>query len=128
MGHRVLICDDAGFVREILSKALLELGYEVVGEARDGQEAIEMALNTRPDIILMDFVLPVKSGAEASVEIRSHLPQVRIVAMSTVDEEFLRFKATEAGCDSWMAKPFSKALLKDTLAQFFNSSREVQNG
>lgn len=126
---KILICDDAGFVREILRQALTELGHVVVGEARDGAEVIEQARALQPDAILMDLVLPLKNGAEASQEIREAVPSAKIVILSTVEPAFLEAKAREVGCDACLAKPFSKASLKAVLEKLGgNKNREARSG
>lgn len=125
---RVLLCDDAGFVREILSQAVRELGHEVIGEARDGFEVIDRAVQLKPDVILMDLVLPLKNGAEAAMDIRRMLPGIKIVAISTVDEEFLKRKALDTGCDAYISKPFTKAQLKLVFSQLGSGQSEVKSG
>lgn len=107
MAFRVLIVDDAGFIRQILASLLSELGCHVIGEARNGAEAVTRALSLKPDLIFMDMVLPGKNGAEASQDILDALPGVRIVAMSTTDEEIVRLKAEAAGCIRFLDKPFN---------------------
>ena len=128
MALKVMICDDAGFVREILTQAILELGHQVVGEARDGVEAVRIALKLKPDVVLMDLVLPLKNGAEAARDIKAGLESVKIVVLSTVDEDFLRSKAEEIGCDAYLPKPFTKMQLKVILDLFGARRREAQNG
>jgi two-component system chemotaxis response regulator CheY len=115
MALKVLVVDDAGFVRQILVSFLMELGCEVVGEARTGTEAIERAKVTKPDLIFMDMVLPEKNGAEAAIEILEARPQSRIVAMSTANEDIVRQRANEAGCIRFMEKPFQKESVKKLL-------------
>lgn len=115
MALKVLVVDDAGFVRQILVSFLMELGCEVVGEARTGTEAIERAKVTKPDLIFMDMVLPEKNGAEAAIEILESRPQSRIVAMSTANEDIVRQRANEAGCIRFMEKPFQKESVKKLL-------------
>lgn len=104
---RLIVVDDAPFIREIVRHALEKVGsIVVVGEAGDGEEAIALALKTRPDVILMDIVMPKKSGIEATKEILEQLPETRIVAFSTADQELMVMRAIEAGCCSFMEKPF----------------------
>ena len=128
MSLKVLICDDAGFVREILTQVVSELGHHVVGEARDGVEVIKLAKKLSPDVILMDMILPLKNGAEAAKDIKVLFPKIVIVAVSTNDESFLKQKAKEAGCEGFLEKPFSKAEIKSVLDRAQKRNREVQNG
>lgn len=115
MALKVLVVDDAGFVRQILVSLLMDLGCEVVGEARHGVEAVERARVTKPDVIFMDMVLPQKNGAEAAIDILEQQPTCRIIAMSTATEDVVRRRATEAGCIRFMAKPFQRESLLEIL-------------
>lgn len=107
MGIKLVIVDDAPFIREVLRHTLQSSGMEVVGEARDGAEAVEVVTKTRPQVVLMDIVMPVKSGIEATVEILKKLPKTRIVACSTVDQSSMVMRALEAGCCHYITKPFT---------------------
>lgn len=123
MGLRVLIVDDAGFIRQILAGLLVDLGCEVVGEARNGTEAVERAALLKPDLIFMDMVLPVKNGAEACQEILDANPTCQVIAMSTATEDVVRAKAEAAGCAHFLVKPFNKEALKNLLQKFGGSTR-----
>lgn len=103
---KVLIVDDAAFIREVLSQLLVKQGFEVIGEAVNGVEAINMAREHKPDIIIMDIVMPEKSGIQATQEILSELPETKIVACSTEGSEAMVTKALEAGCCDFIVKPF----------------------
>ena len=102
----ILIADDAPFIREIVRTIASNNGIDLIGEAADGEEAVEMALRLRPDVILMDIVMPRKSGIEATKEILKQIPDARIIAFSTADQDLLATRALEAGCRSFVAKPF----------------------
>ena len=128
MTLKVLICDDAGFVREILTQAVLELGHQVVAEARDGVEVVQLAKKFSPDVIFMDLILPHKNGTEATKDIKAENPRIQVIAISTNDEGFLKRKAKEAGCEGFLVKPFSKAEIKMILDRVSRQNREVKNG
>jgi DNA-binding NarL/FixJ family response regulator len=81
---------------------------EIIGEAEDGQEAVALALRLRPDVILMDIVLPLKNGIDAAKEIISLIANQKVVAFSTNDTESIVMKALEAGCVSFLPKPFQR--------------------
>lgn len=106
MSKRVLIVDDAAFVREVLTQILLKHGFEVCGEAQNGTEAVEMALSKKPDLILMDIVMPIKSGIQATEEILKTNPHLPIIACSTEGSEAMVTKAIDAGCVDFVVKPF----------------------
>jgi two-component system chemotaxis response regulator CheY len=112
---RILVVDDAPFIRELIRAMLEARGHEIVAEAIDGDMAVELALKLRPDIILMDLIMPKKSGVEASREIISAWPDANIIAVSTADHESLLVKAVEAGCRRFVAKPFQKDEIIDVI-------------
>ena len=103
---RLLVVDDAPFIREIVRHAIRSTDIEIVGEAEDGAEAIALARELNPDVILMDIVLPKKSGIDATREILAENPSIRVVAFSTNDHETIVMKALDAGCCSFIVKPF----------------------
>lgn len=103
---RLAVADDAPFIREIVRFIAEKNGIEIVGEASDGIEAVELALRARPDVMLMDIIMPNKSGIEAAKEILAQLPDLRIIAFSTTDQETVVMRALEAGCCSFLVKPF----------------------
>lgn len=124
MSVRLLVADDAPFIQEIIKHLVEKTGIQIVGEAYDGNEAVEIALRTKPDVILMDIVMPKKSGLEAAREILKKLPRTRIIACSTVNNETLVMRAVEAGCCDFVTKPFSG----QALLQVIKSSRAALEG
>ncbi|MES2768535.1 MAG: response regulator [Bdellovibrionota bacterium] len=106
MSQKVLIVDDAAFVREVLTQILQKHGFEVIGEAQNGTEAVEMAASLKPDLILMDIVMPVKSGIQATEEILKTNPKMPIIACSTEGSEAMISRAIGAGCVDFVVKPF----------------------
>jgi two-component system chemotaxis response regulator CheY len=103
---KVLIVDDAPFIRDILSRILIRAGHEVVGEAVDGVQAVTMAFDLCPDLIIMDIVMPNKSGLQATKEIKAKMPDLKVIACSTVDQENMMMKAMESGAVEFIHKPF----------------------
>jgi two-component system chemotaxis response regulator CheY len=107
MKARVLIVDDAPFIREILAQLILKAGYEIAGQAHDGEEAVTLCLKLKPEIVFLDIVLPQKNGIQVAADILRALPQTKIIATSSGDNEVIIQKAIEAGCCDFVAKPFS---------------------
>jgi two-component system chemotaxis response regulator CheY len=114
---RLLVVDDAPFIREIVRHAIRSSEIVIVGEAEDGVEAVTLAAELNPDVILMDIVLPQKSGIDASREILAANPSIRIVAFSTNDHETIVLKAIDAGCCSFIVKPFQSDQLIHAIEQ-----------
>lgn len=117
----VLIADDAPFIREILRKIFLKLGHSVLAEAENGVEAVAQAQKHNPDLIVMDIVMPLKSGIEATIEIKKVLPHIKIIACSTLDQETMLLKVMEAGADGFINKPFDVKQIQNILDKLNNS-------
>lgn len=102
---RVLLVDDHGMVRRGL-RGFLELldDIEIVGEAENGQQGLEAARRLRPDVVLMDIVMPVLDGIEATAAIKAELPDVEIVALTSFVEEAKVNAALEAGASGFILK------------------------
>ncbi|MCB0408058.1 MAG: response regulator [Bdellovibrionales bacterium] len=117
MSIRVLIVDDAPFIREVLRGSLQSANFEVVGEAQNGTDAVRLFSELHPDLVLMDIIMPKMSGIDATKEILQIDPSAKVVACSTVDDEQMMNRAIEAGCVKYITKPFEKNVLINTLKQ-----------
>ena len=106
MGKRVLVVDDAIFMRAMLRDIFSGAGYDVVGEACHGLEAIERYKELKPDLTTMDVVMPLKNGIEATKEILKFDPKAVIVMCSALGQESLVMEAIEAGASDFIVKPF----------------------
>ena len=109
MTARVLIVDDALFMRTMLRNIFVESGFEVVGEAGNGNEAVEKYRALGPDLTTMDIVMPEKSGIEALKQIVALDPRARVVMCSALGQESLIIEALEAGARDFIVKPFKPA-------------------
>jgi len=104
--RRVLIAEDEALIRLDLAEMLRDEGYQVVGEAGDGQEAVDLAESLRPDLVIMDVKMPRRDGIDAAAEIAAKriAPVVLLTAFSQRD---LVEKARDAGAMAYLVKPFS---------------------
>lgn len=107
MGIKLVIVDDAPFIREVMRNIFLHSSIEVVGEASNGIEALQVVKETLPDVVIMDIVMPQMNGVEAAEKLMQLFPQLKVIACSTMDQEFMMLKALEAGCCSFILKPFT---------------------
>ena len=119
MNKRILVIEDTEDNRRILRDLLSASGYEVI-EATDGATGVAMALDHRPDLILMDIQIPVLDGYEAARRIKAapstrHIPIVAVTSYALVGDEP---KTREAGCDGYVAKPFSPRQLLGKVREF----------
>ncbi|HEX8157287.1 MAG TPA: response regulator transcription factor [Solirubrobacteraceae bacterium] len=102
---RLLVADDHGIMRSGLRLLLgRQPDMEVVAEASDGIEAVQMALRVRPDICVMDVAMPRMTGLQATVEIRAHAPDVSVLVLSMHDDERYLFEALQAGAAGYVLK------------------------
>jgi len=104
---KVLIVDDAAFMRLNL-KNILKEEYEIIGEAKDGKEAVEMYQELEPDIVTMHITMPVMDGLEAIKVIRDIDPDARIVVCSAMGQQKMIIEAIEAGAKDFIVKPFKE--------------------
>jgi two-component system chemotaxis response regulator CheY len=105
MSKRVLVVDDAIFMRAMLKDIFSNAGFEVVGEACHGLEAIERYKELKPDLTTMDIVMPLKNGIEATKEIIKQDPKAVIIMCSALGQESLVMEAIEAGASDFVVKP-----------------------
>lgn len=113
---KLLIVDDAPFIREIVKHIVAkDETIETIGEAENGVDAIAKASDLKPDIILMDIVMPQKSGIQATQEILAENPNIKIISCSTLDKDLLADKAKNAGCVDHVQKPFKSEELIEIL-------------
>lgn len=106
MAKKVLIVDDAIFMRNMLKDIFASGGFEVAGEASNGLEAVEKYKGLKPDLTTMDIVMPFKSGIEATREIIKFDTNAVIVMCSALGQESLVMEAIEAGASDFIVKPF----------------------
>ena len=114
---RVLIADDASFMRQMIRDIIEPEGYEVVGEASDGVEVVEKFRALRPDLVMMDIVMPKRSGIDAVRTIRSEDGGATIVMCSALGQETLVMEAIQAGAKDFIVKPFKPDAVIATLAK-----------
>jgi len=106
MAKRVLIVDDASFMRNMLREILVEAGYQVVGEASHGVEAVQRHRELKPDLTTMDIVMPYRNGVDATRDIVRADAQARVVICSALGQEAQVLEALEAGAADFLVKPF----------------------
>ena len=113
---RVLVADDQALIRRGMTLMLsVESDIEVVGQAIDGVEAVEMAERLRPDVVLMDLHMPRKGGVAATREIMLSLPHTHVLVLTTLDADELVFEAVRAGAHAYLLKDASEDELLETV-------------
>ena len=114
---RILVADDASFMRMMIRESVEEEGYEVVGEATDGVEAMDLFHELHPDIVTMDIVMPRRSGIDAVRGIIEVDSSAKIVMCSALGQETLVKESLEAGALNFIVKPFKPDDVLETLRQ-----------
>lgn len=106
MSNKVLVVDDAAFMRMMIKDILRKGGYEVVGEAEDGAKAIEKYKELNPDLVTMDITMPDMDGIAAVKEIRKINPNAVIIMCSAMGQQAMVIDAIQAGARDFVVKPF----------------------
>lgn len=112
---RVLLADDHRILRDGIRRGLESAGEDVVGEADNGEEAVDMARSLRPDVVLMDLSMPVLDGVAATRRITEEMPEVKIVVLTMHDDPQRTRAALEAGATGYLTKGTSFGDVLDTL-------------
>jgi DNA-binding NarL/FixJ family response regulator len=120
---RVLIADDHTMVREGLRWALEHAGIDVVGEAADGEEAVDMAEQFHPDVVLMDLSLPVLSGVAATKRIRTLVPDSSVLVLSMLSDETAVSSALGAGAGGYLVKDCTTSEIVDAVNRVADGER-----
>ncbi len=115
MGKKVLIVDDAAFMRMLLKDIITKAGFEVVGEASNGKEAVEKYKELKPDIVTMDITMPEMNGIEAVKEIKKIDPNAKIIMVSAMGQQAMVIEAIQAGAKDFIVKPFQPARVIEAL-------------
>lgn len=115
MNKKVMIVDDAVFMRNIIRKNLEQCGELSITEAKDGEEAVECFKAAKPDLVLLDITMPGKSGLEVLDEILHIDPAVKIIMCSAMGQERMITKAIEKGASEFIIKPFKSEEFQKTV-------------
>ena len=103
---KILIVDDATFMRTLLKDILSKGNYDVVGEATNGVEAVSLYSELGPDLVTMDITMPEKNGLEALQEIMSSHPNAKIIMCSAMGQQAMVLEAIKSGAKDFVVKPF----------------------
>ncbi len=114
---RLLVVDDHDMLREALVELLDQAGFEVVGQGADGADAVALAKQLQPDVVLMDLRMPVLSGLDAAPLIKEACPATQVVLLSAFESPALEQQAEEAGCFAYLVKGGTPGNLRQVLHQ-----------
>ena len=103
---KILIVDDAAFMRMMIKDILSKNGYEVVGEAENGAVAVNKYAEVKPDLVLMDITMPEKDGIQALKEIRANDGNAKVIMCSAMGQQAMVIESIQAGAKDFIVKPF----------------------
>jgi two-component system chemotaxis response regulator CheY len=115
---RLLIVDDALFMRKRIREIAESAGWEIAGEAEDGEQAVAIYQQEKPDLVTLDIVMPKLDGVSALKKLMQHDPQARVVMVSAVNQKPKLIECIQAGAIDFIVKPFNQAMLRE----FFEKS------
>ncbi|MCM3665619.1 response regulator [Mesobacillus subterraneus] len=106
MANRILVVDDAAFMRMMIKDILTKNGFEVVAEAADGQQAVERFKELQPDLVTMDITMPEMDGITSLKEIKKINPNAKVIMCSAMGQQAMVIDAIQAGAKDFIVKPF----------------------
>ena len=107
MAKNILICDDAAFMRMMIKDILTKNGYDVAGEAENGQVAVDKYSDVKPDLVMMDITMPEKDGIQALKEIKAKDPSANVIMCSAMGQQAMVIESIQAGAKDFIVKPFA---------------------
>jgi len=122
MPGKLLVVDDALIIREMIKDVAMGAGWTIVGEGRNGREAIDRYRELRPDVVTLDLVMPEYDGLHAVKGIREIDPQAKIVVVSALDQKETLKSAFKLGASDFLVKPFDRKLLAETLEKLLETA------
>ena len=120
MKKKVLLVDDAAFMRMMLKKVLEELNFEIVAEAKSGKEAVRLFKQYKPDLVTMDISMPEMDGIEATEKIIKKDPKAKIIICSALGQKRKILESVKAGAKDFILKPFDKEKLYSKIRNLIN--------
>ena len=120
MAHRILIVDDAAFMRMMIKDILTKNGFEVVGEAADGAQAVSLYQELKPDLVTMDITMPEMDGITALKEIKAANPSAKVIMCSAMGQQAMVIDAIQAGARDFIVKPFQADRVIEAINKVLN--------
>lgn len=120
MAYKILIVDDAAFMRMMIKDILTKNGFEVVGEAADGAQAVSLYQELQPDLVTMDITMPEMDGITALKEIKAVNPSAKIIMCSAMGQQAMVIDAIQAGARDFIVKPFQADRVIEAINKVLN--------
>ena len=119
---KILIVDDASLMRTIIKDVIVKRGFEIVGEAKDGYEAVEMFRMYSPDLVFLDITMPGLNGIEALRQIMEINPRAKVIMCSALGQKQLVAEAIQIGASDFIVKPFKADRVLEAIQRVFNQA------
>ncbi len=123
---RVLIVDDSLIIRKRIREIAEEAGWQVAGEAKDGEEAVALYQQEKPDLVTLDIVMPNLDGVSALKQMIQYDPQARVVMVSAVNQKQKLAECIQGGAIDFIVKPFEKASLRGFFDKYLTAESQKQ--
>ncbi len=121
MGKRVLVVDDAAFMRMMIKNILVDGGFEIVGEAENGRDAIDAFRDLKPDLVTMDITMPEMDGIDAVKAVLDIDKDAKIIMCSAMGQQAMVIDAIQAGAKDFVVKPFKPDRVLAAIGKIFNN-------
>lgn len=122
MAKKILLVDDANIIKLMLRKILVEGGYEIIGEASTGEEAVKKYSELKPDLVTMDITMTGMGGINALKAIREIDPNAKVIMCSAMGQKYLIMEAIKAGAVNFLMKPFEADKVLEAVERAFNNN------
>lgn len=120
MSAKILIVDDAAFMRMMIKNIITKAGYEVAGEAENGEQAVQLYFELKPDLVTMDITMPDMDGIEAVKAIMKKAPDAKIIICSAMGQQAMVMEAIQAGAKDFIVKPFKPDRILQAIERVLN--------
>ncbi len=128
MKLKCLIVEDALFMREVYKFNLRDQNIDIVAESGDGMDALIQINQLKPDLVILDLILPLKNGLDVLKEVNRLSPQTKCLVISSLDDDAIKAQALALGAVQYMTKPFTRAQLLNAISELSIKLDEVING
>ncbi|MBF0360934.1 MAG: response regulator [Oligoflexia bacterium] len=115
MSKQILIADDAPIIRLMLKDLITPLGYQVIAEASNGEEAVEKYKEFKPDLVTLDIIMPQKNGIQALAEILAINPKAKVIMITAIDQKEYLTNAIKTGASDYIVKPFEEERVRSVI-------------
>ncbi|MGB9903156.1 MAG: response regulator [Desulfotomaculales bacterium] len=126
MGKKILIVDDAAFMRMMIKNIITKHGYEVAGEAENGKQAVSLYSEVKPDLVTMDITMPEMDGIESVKAIRAIDKEANIIMISAMGQQAMVMDAIQAGARDFIVKPFQQERVIQAIERALNRPRAAR--